>query len=320
MQFNKDVLKIDSKKEIQRITEFITDNLSAMNRNGIVVGLSGGIDSALIAALCVEAIGKDKVFGLILPEKDSSPRSSQFAEKEAQRLGIETETVDITPFLESFGTYQKRDSIVQSIFPEYNDDCKLKITLPGNILESNQLNIFKLNMINEKGETKTARPGKKELNGIIAASNTKQRTRMLTLYYYAELKHYLVCGTTNRSETIQGFFVKYGDGGVDLEPIAHLYKTQVYQLARQLDISKEIIERKPTPDTYSAEVSDEEFYFRIPFEKLDLLLYAWENEIPVEQVCRAMDLSREQVERVFRDFKGKYSASKHMRELPPSLD
>ena len=320
MPFNKNILKIECKKEIDRITTFILKNVSSMNRDGIVVGLSGGIDSAIITALCVRSLGRERVFGLVLPDKDSSPKSSEFATKEAKRLGIEIKTLDITSILDALGTYENRDSIVKFLLPDFNDKCKYAITLPGNILKSKQLNFFKVKMITENGEVKTARPNKKQINGILAASNTKQRMRMINLYYYAEKKHYLVCGTTNRTEMLQGFFVKYGDGGVDMEPIAHLYKTQIYQMAKYLGISQEIINRKPTPDTYSAEVDDIEFYFRIPFEKLDMLLYAWKNNVPINEVYTVMDLSQEQVERVFKDFNSKYKASKHMLELPPSLE
>lgn len=319
MQFHKDVLELDVKKEINRLTKYIRSNMEKMNREGIVVGLSGGIDSALIAALCVKAVGKENVLGVILPEKDSSSISSELAEREVKRLGIESTKIDITPVLKTFGTYQKRDSIVREIFPNYNNKCKIKITLPGNILEKSQFNIFSIKMQDEEGNTKTARPNKKQLNGIVAASNTKQRMRMLHLYYFAENKRYMVCGTTNRTESLQGFFVKYGDGGVDLEPIAHLYKTQVFQLANYLNINQRIIDRKPSPDTYSAEVTDEEFYFRLPYDKLDLLLYGWENEISFKKIIDEMDLSQEQIKRVFQDFKAKYKASKHMRSLPPSI-
>ena len=139
------------------------------------------------------------------------------------------------------------------------------------------------------------------------------------LYYYAEMNNYLVCGTTNKSELMQGFFVKYGDGGVDIEPIAHLYKTQVYQISKYLGIIKEIMDRVPTPDTFSFRVSDEEFYFRIPYDTLDPLLYAWENKIKISEVCKALDLEEQQVERAFRDFTSKYNATKHLRQLPPTL-
>lgn len=291
-----------------------------MRREGAVIGLSGGVDSALSAALCVRVLGKDKVLGLILPEKDSNPVSAQYAQKQAEKLDIKTEVIDITPMLESFGAYQKRDAIVKKIFPEYNNDCKIKIVLPPNLLSKDAFNFFILKMQDSNGEVKTSRLNKEELNGIVAATCIKHRTRMINLYYYAEKENYLVCGTTNKTEAVQGFFVKQGDGGVDIEPLAHLYKTQVYQLAEHLGVIKEILERFPSPDTFSFPVSDEEYYFRISFDKLDLLLYAWENQIAIEKVCEVMELSAEQVKRAFRDFTGKFNATRHLRQFPPSLN
>lgn len=319
MSFHKDILKIDCERETGRICSFIKKQLTSMKRNGIVIGLSGGIDSALAAALSVKAVGAENVFSLILPEKESNPVSAEYAKKHADMLGITTETIDITSQLETFGTYQKRDDIIRGIFPEFNNSYKLKITLPTDLLSKDAFNFFTLTIEDNSGNVKSSRLKKRALNGIIAATDTKQRTRMMNLYYYAELKNYLVCGTTNRSETVQGFFVKYGDGGVDIEPLAHLYKTQVYQLSRHLGVIQEIIDRAPSPDTFSFQVSDEEFYFRIPYDQLDLLLYAWESDIDIIEVCREMGLQEEQVKRAFRDFSAKYNATKHLRNLPPML-
>jgi len=320
MNIHKDILKIDCKSEVDRICSFIKQQTITMKRNGIVIGLSGGIDSALSAALCVRAIGHEKVYGLILPEKESSQISAKYAKKHAEKLGIATKEIDITPTLEGFGAFEKRDKIIKEIFPGYNSGYKLKITLPPDLLSRDAFNFFTLTVDDGAGNVKSARLNKDSLNGIVAATDTKQRTRMMHLYYYAEMKNYLVCGTTNRSEVIQGFFVKYGDGGVDIEPLAHLYKTQVYQLSEYLGVIREIIDRTPSPDTFSFEVSDEEFYFRIPYDKLDLLLYAWENEIAVSEVCKVMNLSEEQVKRAFRDITAKYNATKHLRSLPPVLN
>jgi NAD+ synthase len=319
MVFHKDILEIDCKKETERICRFIEDKTFSLKRDGAIIGLSGGIDSSLCLELCVRALGKERVFGLILPERESSPISQEYALKQARMTGVKTETVDIVTTLKGFGTYNKRDKVVKGIFPEYDSQCQLKITLPPDLLSRNALNFFTLTMKDGKGNVKSARLNKEGLNGIIAAVNTKQRTRMMHLYYYAEKMNYLVCGTTNRSEMIQGFFVKYGDGGVDVEPIAHLYKTQVYQLSNHVGVIEEIIHRMPSPDTFSLEVGDEEFYFRMPFDKLDLLLYAWENKVSLEEVCKVMSLSEDQVRRAFRDFASKYNATNHLRKLPPSL-
>ncbi len=320
MDFHKDILKLDSEAEVERICSFIVNQVREFKRGGIVIGLSGGIDSALCAALCVRALGTDRIRGLILPEKESNPKSAEYAAKHAKQLGLETETVDITPTLEAFGTYRKRDELIKSVFPDFNSSSRSKITLPADLLSKDSLNFFTLKLDDGKGNVKTARLNKRTLNGIVAATDSKQRTRMMHLYYYAEKENYIVCGTTNRTEVLEGFFVKYGDGGVDIEPISHLYKLQVYQLSEHLEVLREIIDRAPSPDTWSFEVNDEQFYFRMPYGKLDPLLYAWEHDVPIERVCEVMDLTEEQVKRARRDFDSKYKATKHLRQLPPTLE
>jgi NAD+ synthase len=319
MGFTKDVLKISCPAEAERIIAFIKDQVQSMHRKGIVIGLSGGVDSALSAALSVKAVGKDKVLALLLPDKESSPQSAEFGSKQAKLLGIETLTVDITPVLEAFGTYEKRDAIAKAIYPDFGENHKLKITLPWDVLNKDSYNIFTLTVIDPQGTTRTTRLANEQAQGIIAATCTKHRTRMMAQYYYSEKNNYLVCGTTNKSEAIQGLFVKYGDGGVDIEPIAHLYKNQVFQLAEYVSVIPEILNRAPCPDTYSAPVTDEEWFFRMPFKQLDLLLYAWENKVDIPEICRVMELTEEQVKRVFRDFTSKHHTTEHLRQFPPSL-
>jgi NAD+ synthase len=317
MKFHKDILRIDAAAETERVCEFIRQQVGAMKRDGAVVGVSGGIDSAVAAALCSRALGKDQVLGLVLPERESNPVSVEYALKHAAKLGIKTVTVDITPALEGLGTYQKRNEFIKKIFPEYSDGYTSKITLPPDLLARDAFNIFTLQIDDGKGNVKSKRLDARSMHGIIAATNTKQRTRMIQLYYHAELNNYLVCGTTNRSEDVQGFFVKYGDGGVDIEPTAHLYKMQVYQLGDYLGVIREIMERAPSPDTFSFVQSDQEFYFRMPYDALDPLLYAWENGVPVPEVCQALSLGEEQVKRVFRDFNAKAAATNHLHSMPP---
>ena len=152
------------------------------------------------------------------------------------------------------------------------------------------------------------------------SKNAKQRIRMINLYRYAEKNNFIVTGTTNKSEVMQGFYVKHGDGGVDIEPIAHLYKIQVYQLAKHLGLPEEIINRPPSPDTYSLPVTDEQFYFCMPYELADLLLYAYANHIPEDQISDVLQLSPDQIKRVFRDFKAKENATWHLRQLPPTVE
>ena len=316
IKFNKDILKIDCKAEVERICDFIKSETSKMKRDGAVIGLSGGVDSATIAELCLQALGKDKILGLILPEKESNPISAEYAMLQAKKMGINTKTDDITSALEGLGTYQRRDSIIKNIFPGYNEKFSSKIVLPPDLLSNDAFNFFTLKITNDKGGTDSARLNNKQMREIVAATNTKQRTRMIYLYYYAEKYNYFVCGTTNHTELIQGFFVKYGDSGVDCEPMAYLYKMQVYKIAEYLGVIKEILERTPSPDTFSFPVSDEEMYFRIPYNILDLLLYAWENKISPEEAGKELELTTEQVKRAFRDFDSKFNATEYLR-LPP---
>jgi NAD+ synthase len=320
MDFHKNILDINPEKECERICEFIKEQVfTHFRREGAVVGISGGIDSALTATLSVRALGKDKVLGVFLPERESNPISLTYGELLAKKLCIRTEKVDLTQSLESLGCYKKRDEVIKKIFPQYDSSYKIKIGLPQDLLERDRINYFSLKMISSKGEEKSFRLSKEGLLGIVAATDMKQRSRMIQLYYYAEKHNYMVIGTTNLSEYAQGFYVKFGDGGVDLEPIAHLYKTQVYQLAKFLDIPEEIIKRVPSPDTFSAVVSDQEFFFCMPYDLLDLLLYAQENKVPLSKVSQVLNLSEEQITRAYRDFDQKRKASIHLNQNAPNL-
>jgi NAD+ synthase len=319
MTFHENILKIDSESEIDKICEFIEKQVATMKRDGAIIGLSGGVDSAVSAALCVKALGTTKVTALILPEKESNPISEEYAKKQAMSIGLDTITEDITGTLEGFGTYERRDKVIKQIFPEFTKGYQSKLTLPPDLLNRDSFNFYLLNIKDSEGKVKTARLNNQNVRQILAASNSKQITRMMYLNYYAERLNYVVCGTTNRSEYLQGFFVKYGDGGVDIEPIEHLYKMQVYQLATRLEIIPEIIKRAPSPDTFTFEVTDEEMHFRIPYEKLDPILYAWENQIDAAEVSQVMHLNKDQITRAFRDITSKHKATYYLRMPPQTL-
>ncbi len=314
MGFHRHVLDLDPAQEVERIVaQLRRDVLERLHRRGGVVGISGGVDSSVVLALAVRALGTERVVGVLLPEKESSPESVVLARQVARQFGVETVVEDVTGPLIGFGAYRRRDEAIRAIFPEYDATYKVKITLPPGILERGTLNVFRLTIVSPEGEEKTRRLRPQELRQIVAATNFKQRSRMAMLYYHAELRDYAVIGTANKNEHDQGFFVKYGDGGADVMPIVHLYKTQVYQLAEYLEIPEEIRHRPPTSDTYSAPSTQEEFFFRLPFEVMDLLWYAQEHGVPVPEVAQVMGLTEEQVQRVFDDLIRKRRTTDYLR-------
>ena len=320
MKFNLDVLKIDPVQHLEKLTKFIVDQMNAVfRRKGIIVGLSGGIDSACIAAVAVHAIGKEKVIGLVLPESESNTISSEYAIKHAQVLDIEHRQINITPTVDSIVQYKWRDEFIQKLIPEYKPDYKYNITLPTDLLERASYSFYLLQVQMPDGEIKKKRLNMEEFRTITSFANIKIRARMLHLYAEAERRNLLVAGTTNRTEFILGDFCKYGDGGTDIEPFTHLYKNQIYQLSDYLEVIPEIINRQPSPDTFSLPVSDQEFFFRISFEKLDHLLYAWEHEVPINDVANVLDISEDAVERAYKDFTTKNRATAHLREVPNTL-
>ncbi|NQT24762.1 NAD(+) synthase [candidate division KSB1 bacterium] len=318
MPFHSDVLKIDCIKETKKITDFLCDSvLKQFKKRGVVVALSGGIDSSVVGALCVKALGKERVFGLLLPEKDSSPDTLRLSRLIADHLCIEALEEDITPMLEAVGCYQHRDEAIRSIIPEYDSDYSSKIVLP-NLMQSDEYRIFSVVVQSPDGKETKARLTPSAYSQIVAATNFKQRIRKMLEYYHADRLNYAVTGTPNRQEYDQGFFVKIGDGAADVKPIAHLYKTQVYELATYLNIPKEIQQRLPTTDTYSMDQSQEEFYFSVPYDQFDLCLYGKNHNIPAANVAEAIGKTAEQIERVYADILHKRMATKPLH-LPPQL-
>jgi NAD+ synthase len=317
MVFHQDVLKIDPAAVTDKLTAALRrDIVEILRRRGAVVGISGGLDSSVVLALCVRAIGAERVLGVMMPEQDSSASSVDLARLVADRFAVETVLEEMTPALTGFGCYERRDEAIRRVFPEYTTDYKAKIGLPGNVLDSDALNVFYLTIISPGGEEKSKRLNPRDYLQIVAASNFKQRSRMAMLYYHAELRNYAVAGTPNRNEHDQGFFVKWGDGGYDVGPIRHLFKTQVYQLAEYLDVPAEIRHATPTTDTYSAHSSQEEFFFRLPFETMDLLWYALDHGVPAAEAARVMGLSEEQAGRVYADITRKQRTTEYLRTLP----
>jgi len=318
LSFNKDSLKIDSAAVSDELGRQIVRQVrGTMKKGGAVIGISGGIDSSTVAALCAVHLGPKRVLGVIMPEKDSAGESRDLALSLADKFGFETVTENITPGLDGMGCYERRDEAIKRLFPEYDPaHYGCKITIPTNILEKDTFNFFTLSIEDKDGHLQSKRMPPDVYLQVVASSNLKQRLRMTTLYYHAERLNWAVVGTGNKDEHMQGFFVKYGDGGADLKPIAHLFKIQVYQIAEHLGVPDEIIKRTPTTDTYSSEVTQEEFFFGLDFYKMDMLWYAMENGISPEEAAGVLDLSVEQVERGYANITRKIRATEYLR-LPP---
>lgn len=323
MAFNQDMLNIDAALETERIVQWLWHNMNTvLRRRGVVVGISGGIDSSVVLALAVRCFGPEKVTALIMPEHDSEPESEALAKRLAKHYKVTPIVENISPILEGYGCYRRRDEAIQRLYPQYDPKAgyKAKICLPDNLLDQDSFNIYSLVVICPDGEEMSKRLSLQDYLQIVAASNFKQRARMSMLYYHAELRHYAVLGTPNKNEHDQGFFVKHGDGGADLKPIAHLYKTQVYQLAEYLDVPQEIRERTPTTDTYSATQTQEEFFFRLPFKLMDLLWYAQQQQIPISEVCSGLNLTEAQVQRAYDEFSRKQRTTEYLRMAALSLE
>lgn len=315
-----DVLKLDCDKELAKIAAGIQDCVfTKLKKRGVVVALSGGVDSSVVATLCILALDKARVFGLQMPEKESSPQTLVLSRLIARHLGIATEERDITDILTAVGCYKCRDEAIKMVVPEYHPDSKCKIVFPSP-LDSERLRIFSVVIESPEGKQIKVRLSAKAYLQIVAASNFKQRVRMMLTYYHADRLNYAVAATTNRQEYDQGFFVKLGDGAGDLEPIAHLYKTQVYQMAEFLEVPEEICRRRPTPDTYPMSVDSEEFYFGIAHDILDLCLYAKNHNIPPAEVAQLVSLETEQAERVYHDIDNKRRATRYQHMQPLLLE
>ncbi len=299
-----DVLAFDFEAEVEKIATTTRELLrNQLHRRGLVVAISGGIDSSVCAALAVRTVGVKKVFGLLLPEQDSASASTQRGRKLAEHLGIEHQVVDIAPTLAAIGCYQWRDDAIRVVFPDYDEGWKNKIAIEGGT--QGGINHFLLVVQSPEGETMTRRLDLKEYLQIVAATNFKQRIRKTMEFFHADRLNYAVVGTPNRVEYDQGFFVKNGDGSADLKPIAHLYKTQVYALAEHLGLPEEICNARPTTDTYSLPQGQDEFYYALPFEQMDLALYGHNNNLPASWLSEMIGISAEQAEYVYKDIETK---------------
>jgi NAD+ synthase len=312
-----DLLRVNAEQVTEEIGAFIEATIGRMRKRGVVLGLSGGVDSTVCAALCARALGPERVLGLLMPERESSDETLELGRLAGESAGIATIVEDITGVLDAAGCYTRRDEAIRSLIPEYAAGWRCKVSLPS-VVESDQYRIFTVIAQAPDGTQRRARVSPAAYHEMISATNFKQRTRKMMEYYHADRCNYAVIGTPNRLEYDQGFFVKNGDGSADLKPIAHLYKTQVYQLAEYLGVPETIRTRPPTTDTYSLPQTQEEFYFSLPYDKMDLCLYARNNGIDAADVAQALGLNEQQIERVFRDIDSKRRTTRYLH-LKPQL-
>jgi NAD+ synthase len=317
--FSADVLALDPEQATIRIVNMIRQATRRFKRRGAVVALSGGIDSSVVGALCVRALGAARVFGLSLPERDSSAATPALSRLIIEALGIAHEEIDITPLLSAAGCYHRRQAAVCRVIPAFADDWTFKIVLPP-VTDNDQYRLYSVVAQSPTGAIHKERLPPDAYLEILAATNFKQRVRKMMEYFHADRLNYMVGGTPNLLEYDQGFFVKLGDGAADVKPIAHLYKTQVYQLADYLGVPAEIRNRPPTTDTYSMPQSQEEFYFSVPYAAMDLCLYAYNHGLDADTVAPALGWQPEQVTRVYRDIEAKRAFAQYLHAAPVALD
>ncbi|MGC9195925.1 MAG: NAD(+) synthase [Syntrophobacteraceae bacterium] len=322
MAFSKDLLRIDPALWAANIEEALrSEVLVNLRRRGVVVAVSGGVDSAVAVTLAARAFGPERVLGLMLPEREVGQEAEVLAESLLRTLGVRGIKEDITAVLEGFGCYSQRDAVIRRMIPDYGQGWSFRIVLGHNPLESQGFNIFFLEAFAPRGgESLRLRLPLREYLDIVAATNMKQRSRMIMQYYHAERLRYAVLGTHNRTEYDLGFMVRHGDIGVDVHPLAGLFKVQIYQLASYLGVPEAITLRAPSSGTFPAPQNEQEFFFSLPFELLDPLLYAEASGVAVEEAAGALGIPVEGGERVYRDIRSKRRFSQHMRREPPVLD
>ena len=311
------VLALDCAAEAEKIAVALKKSLATLlKKRGVVLGLSGGVDSSVCAALCVRVLGPRKVFAVLMPERESGSEGLELARQVARQLNIEYALEDLTPALEGLGCYRWRDQAMQQVFPDYTPDWKSKIVIANS--GNGGYNYFKLVVQAPDGQRYEQRLALQHYLQIVAATNYKQRLRKAVEYFHADRLNYAVVGTPNRLEYDQGFFVKNGDGAADIKPIAHLYKSQVYALANHLGLPDAVCNAVPSTDTYSLQQGQDEFYFALGYRDMDLALWCFNHQQPAGRLAQALRISERDAEAVYRDIVYKRNATAYLH-CPPLL-
>ncbi len=287
----------------KEIIKTLRDKVNLLNRDGVILGLSGGLDSTVCAYIAVEALGKDKVFALFMPDRDSNPQSERDAFATSKILGIELREINLSPILSKIGVYSLEPlSLLAPLIPR---KIKEKYTIGKyNRLKGIEESTF-LRILKSEGDL--------ELRKSVAYYSIKHRLRMILLYYWAEIKNYAVLGCCNKTEKLTGFFIKHGDSASDIDLISHLYKTQVRELAKFLRIPEKIINKVPSPDLIPG-VTDE-FALKLSYDVLDKILYGIEKDMKNEEIACIAGTDKESVQYVKEIVKW----SEHMRKPPFSI-
>lgn len=309
------VLDLDAPLEAGRICEALRDcTAQVLRKRGVVVAVSGGIDSAVCVALAARALGPERVLALILPERESSPEGAARARSLTAALEVQTLEQDVSPVLDALGCYRSRDEAVRRVLPQYGAGWRMKLVLAGGL--EGRINHFRLVAAGPGGARREARLGLREYLQIVAATSFKQRVRKTVEYYHADRLNYAVVGTPNRLEYDQGFFVRNGDGSADIKPIAHLYKSQVYAIAAHLGLPAEIAATPPTTDTYSLPQGQEELYFALPMRQMDLALWALNHDIPAARLAETLGIGEDRARHIYRDIRAKRRATEYLHRRP----
>ncbi len=295
---------LDFEAEADRICQFIRKALrSPLRRRGLVVAMSGGIDSSVCAALAVRALGPDRVFGLLLPERDSSPSSSSLGEMLARHLGMQFELREIASTLSAIGCYSAQDDVLRRALHGFDDRWKFKLVIQNAM--GGRVGITRVVADDPDGRRHDIRLSAADYLQIVAATNFKQRVRKTIEYYHADRLNYAVIGTPNRLEYELGFFVKNGDGAADLKPIAHLYKTHTYGMARHLGLPEAITSTTPTTDTFSLSQGQDEFYFGLPYAQMDVALWLLDSGRPASELASFLRCPPGEAEAVYASIAAK---------------